>query len=438
MFPWNMSVTPVGRWRSTALTQAVGATVDSWGDLLGGCGNLVQTISSDRQPTVRLSPLINKPTVVFDGSNDFLKVTFPAGISQPYCYFFVLKSSAAAGYFVDGVESSASTHRAFVTPGWAYGAPTYRAGTASDLTWHRGVACFNNAGSSYLRIDGTNVTTSGPGTNSTTGITLGSQWDQTGGTFTAYSIAELLVCSGAPSADDLAKWDAYVAAEYGFPLTLSGISPRGWWKASAIQQASGTAVATWTDLIGGCGDLVQTTASKQPVVTANQVNGKPAVVFDGVDDHFLFAAGSPVLTTMISEPAGIWFLCRAPTADAGHSYALIDGADLGTRWVLRYSGGQYMAGDTIKYGTIDTNAHSILEHFNPGGSALYVDGVTLASLKSFIGNPLGTCAPRIGIGSDAAAYPWSGWITEIMVYQGTPTADDIAKLEAYVQQEYGF
>lgn len=61
-----------------------------------------------------------------------------------------------------------------------------------------------------------------------------------------------------------------------------------WFDASALGLNDNDPVATWTDMSGNGNDGVQPTASAQPIYRTGQINGMPAVIFDGTDDYIPF------------------------------------------------------------------------------------------------------------------------------------------------------
>ncbi len=86
----------------------------------------------------------------------------------------------------------------------------------------------------------------------------------------------------------------------GFP-TLTNLVGR--WRAE--DEPTG-ALASWTDLSGNGNHLLQATGAAQPINTASQLNGKAAVIFDGVDD-FMQASFTLV------QPEEVWVVYRSDT-----------------------------------------------------------------------------------------------------------------------------
>src|SRR6056297_176779 len=61
-----------------------------------------------------------------------------------------------------------------------------------------------------------------------------------------------------------------------------------WFDANSLGLANGTGVETWTDLSGNDNHAAQTESSERPIFTTGEINGLPAVVFDGSDDFLPF------------------------------------------------------------------------------------------------------------------------------------------------------
>lgn len=63
------------------------------------------------------------------------------------------------------------------------------------------------------------------------------------------------------------------------PSGITGLL--AWWKADALSAANNDALATWPDSSSNGLDITQSNTSNKPVFKTNQINGKPAIRFDG-------------------------------------------------------------------------------------------------------------------------------------------------------------
>jgi hypothetical protein len=96
-----------------------------------------------------------------------------------------------------------------------------------------------------------------------------------------------------------------------FAPTDLGASLLAWWKADSLVLANAAPVTSWTDSSGNGRTLTQATAANQPAFSTAQVNGLPAVTFDGTTDFLATAAfASP------TSGAAVFGLVRLVDADA--------------------------------------------------------------------------------------------------------------------------
>lgn len=71
-----------------------------------------------------------------------------------------------------------------------------------------------------------------------------------------------------------------------------------WLDAARLGLANNTAVSSWTDLSGNNNHAIQATGAQQPIFKTGQINGVPAVDFDGVNDFLQFT--NHITTSAIS------------------------------------------------------------------------------------------------------------------------------------------
>lgn len=79
------------------------------------------------------------------------------------------------------------------------------------------------------------------------------------------------------------------------PTEISGI--KGWWKADSIAQADGSSISAWLDSSGNEAHMYQSSASAQPTLQTNELNGYPVVRFDGTNDFMNLTAPFDVQPT---------------------------------------------------------------------------------------------------------------------------------------------
>jgi 6-phosphogluconolactonase (cycloisomerase 2 family) len=83
------------------------------------------------------------------------------------------------------------------------------------------------------------------------------------------------------------------------PTEISGI--KGWWKADSIAQADGSSVSAWLDSSGNEAHMYQSSATAQPTLQTNELNGYPVVRFDGTNDFMNLTAPFDVQPTNRSD-----------------------------------------------------------------------------------------------------------------------------------------
>lgn len=108
----------------------------------------------------------------------------------------------------------------------------------------------------------------------------------------------------------LAMMDSAAATPGFSPLDL-GSKLIAWWAPPTPGDnvtLNGSAVASWTDEVGGY-DLSQATAAKQPLYDASGFDGEACAEFDGTDDH-LALVGVPSAFPTGADPGEVWASCR--------------------------------------------------------------------------------------------------------------------------------
>lgn len=83
------------------------------------------------------------------------------------------------------------------------------------------------------------------------------------------------------------------------PTEISGL--KGWWKADSINQADNTSVSAWLDSSGNEAHMYQSSATAQPTLQTNELNGYPVVRFDGTNDFMNLTAPFDVVGTSYSS-----------------------------------------------------------------------------------------------------------------------------------------
>ena len=201
----------------------------------------------------------------------------------------------------------------------------------------------------------------------------------------------------------------------------------GYWDAedSASITLSGSNVTAWADRKGGY-TPTQATVANQPTWSATAMNGRPGLVFDGVDD-FLELTPAPASFPIGANPSEIWVLVNqaAPGTSAGLKTAIGYGSTSAARQIARVdASGTSRARAVIGYGANSANAIDTIVDFTGNHFARAIYGPTSTSISadgasaiSVIVTPNTTgIRLRIGAGAgDVIASYWSGSINCILI-----------------------
>ena len=229
----GIETTPLSIITSVSVTQWIRADqgitlatgVSGWNDLSGNNHHFAQgTTAAQPLYTAVDSTLNNQPTVTGDGSNDTL--TNATMTNGPGAWQSGIVKMVTWGNFKVcwGGPSGGASNDAndFLSQGTTPQLSMY-AGTSTNFStglavgqWGRAEMHWNGA-SSYLKLRTTTVSGGNPGSNSSTGCCL---FTSIGIGFGNYAIAERVVCSGKPTAEEVATVDAYYYLRYGSTLGI--------------------------------------------------------------------------------------------------------------------------------------------------------------------------------------------------------------------------
>lgn len=161
---------------------------------------------------------------------------------------------------------------------------------------------------------------------------------------------------------------------------------------STTWPANNTALSTMIDLSGNKFDIIQNTASKQPLFQTNIQAGLPGIYFDGVDDGMYTSTTSTLLDPQLGHMT-IFVVCSQPS---NSGYYLGKGAVNNTSGVAGWavvassSTGRQRAGTSNPTSLGDSNAipvqsgASIKEFVFTGSTLDYLlDGASNGSQKSY-------------------------------------------------------
>jgi hypothetical protein len=210
---------------------------------------------------------------------------------------------------------------------------------------------------------------------------------------------------------------------------------------------SGTQVSSWADQSGLGNTATQGTSSKRPVIVNSQINGKPVVKFDGVDDYLM--ANSFAWTNkdysyfIVWKKDGDGLVGHTPLARAssltsqGNHFQMYSTNGVSALKADAYGTGADVLSSSTYGNTSGYMSVSVTRKDNTAnGTKLYVNGLLQGqSDATAIINPVGTTGYEFYVG---------GWgttrgklsIAEILVYDKSLIDSERQSVEAYLVQKY--
>jgi hypothetical protein len=248
-------------------------------------------------------------------------------------------------------------------------------------------------------------------------------------------------------------------ATFASPLSIAGCI--GWYDSADLsamaQNSNGTGAVTVGDQVGYWRDKSPTAAhvtqgigANRPTLTANAVNGRAALVFDGSNDNLFIASGYTAQNGLAGlTQLSVWrssqssFHSRTLNSanfnfaggaipfsfDQGNSRITSWLSDSQLRSVAR---GATMPTPDVSYARVyDGTAGTIKIYFNNVEQAITVTTGTLPATT-----PTGDC--RFHIGSNIAVNNFvNGPIAEYLIYNRALSASELKTLHSYMQKKWG-
>lgn len=229
-----------------------------------------------------------------------------------------------------------------------------------------------------------------------------------------------------------------------------------WIAADQLNLTNGANVSLWSDSSGNGHDLIQSTAGNYPIYRTNQINGRPAIEFDGTNDFLEDADGelyingqsaftmfSVVRSNAVGNDNG-FFITKTPDGsdDALAIRYDVGGANGGGTNVMKV--GVSASGDLQQYesgNNVQTTSTQIIGMDWVSGSNfnMYFNGTTdtptdiEASVSGVLDN-----ADRVivGKGSKDAADAWNGLVAEIIFFSNKLNITQRTIIENYLGAKY--
>lgn len=226
------------------------------------------------------------------------------------------------------------------------------------------------------------------------------------------------------------------------PLQLA---PAGWYDAgdSATLQQSGGSVSQWRDKSGNNLDLAQTDPARQPQIGIHSINGINTLKFDG---DVLASSRNPFTTSI--EDAFVITVHRIDATTNGSLFNLNGTLNSPGRWqahapwgsTLYFDAGSASGGARLGsnygVGVGDEVIVSFYGSTTDNVQQIYKNGSLLAGDSSGHSTTVTGNAIYIGAGS-ATQYFQNTSIAEMIIINGTVSAEDRQNLEGYLAHKWG-
>jgi len=226
-----------------------------------------------------------------------------------------------------------------------------------------------------------------------------------------------------------------------------------WVRSDLSTTMNGSTVSGWADMSGEGNNFAQATASLQPALTANGIGGRPGISFDGTSDQI----NGPSFYGLLSDPAD-WTIFAAvgsgwtwgPSIYAYYGRGVV-GAPVGLgSWfyasVTSEAGPGFGVGywdnpaltHRIGYEDSASEGENVVLSFVSDSSNLTTSVNGSAGSTTAGGGPgVGSSATtlQIGKGNGNLLY-WDGSISEVLIFDGTLSGDEIKQVEQYLGDRY--
>ena len=227
---------------------------------------------------------------------------------------------------------------------------------------------------------------------------------------------------------------------------FAGVTSWDWSAKSLSALADSDPVDSWTDRHSGL--AVAGSGSARPTKTT--VAGVDAVEYDGANDQ-LSAAFSPDFSTGITVFAvaehavgllyqGVVMMDRGSSSASDSTFEMYAGSRNTTTGFVsaidRVSGIEFFSG-----GSFSNNARNMLTAIH--GTTTSVTGLYKSrtrvdsTISSGDGLPEGPSPTRVFVGVGYNATPWTGYIHELVVYDGTLTSSQRDEVWDFLESEWG-
>lgn len=242
-----------------------------------------------------------------------------------------------------------------------------------------------------------------------------------------------------------------------------------WLDATRINQADNTAVASWADQSGNAYNAEQSGTAARPTYRTNQLNGLPAVVFDGTDDVLTIPSSTATFKFLHSDVSTVFMVMRAGSVADPNALYLVFGngganaANIGYEiwWddrasissnnaisnrIYRGVSGSNTAGQ-ITQNIFVANTFGIMTVVGDPANATALERFALIvnggntnksnTLTNALSNSNAFSDLTIGNVSPSGSLYLNGAISEIIVYNRALNTSELAQVHRYLSRKWG-
>lgn len=236
-----------------------------------------------------------------------------------------------------------------------------------------------------------------------------------------------------------------------------------WLDATYINQEDNTAVSTWEDKSGNGYDATQSTSANQPVFKKNIINGKPSILFDGVNDTLSVPSSTSIFKFLHSTNSTIFLVCQAgliasPELNMAFIHTATSPSGIGINVRYEDSGvNEDRLSQNIYYGTSGfvVSSNQTLSNTFPANqfnyanivskpsnatpserSAIQINNGTIRKGNGDTNTPVTSNSTlNLTLGGYTGAF-LNGYISEILIYNKALTSGEIASIHNYIKSKW--
>ncbi len=215
-----------------------------------------------------------------------------------------------------------------------------------------------------------------------------------------------------------------------------------WLRSDVGVVSSAGSVSQWTDQSQNGNNAFQTTGASQPTVSADVLNGLPAISFNGTNQWLKLASGFANFTSgasifVVTKPTSITTGVRFIDFGNGQTSNNISFREQATTGFSLYSYNNTTASNVTSSTGLGTGSYQVLEaiHSGAGNATLYSNGTQAATGNLSNINNVTRTGNFIGKDFNGTLF-LNGQIVEILVYNSALSSDARAAIEGYFKSKY--